>query len=110
MATLVSPIFGNTVDGDQVISSNATNAPPDSAFTGTSGATTGSGTNASFAAGQVVIIHQTRGTNAGQWERNYITAYSTGSITFALPLANTYTTGAQIVVCRQQGVLTINSG
>src|SRR3990167_4969249 len=43
--------FGDGSDGALTVSVDATDAPIDSAFTGTSGASSGSATNASFAAG-----------------------------------------------------------
>lgn len=110
MSLLVAPIWGSGVDTSLVISSNTTDAPIDAAFTGTSGTTTGSGTNASFAAGQAVLIHQTQGTGAGQYERNLITNYSSGTITFSNPLSYTYVTGAQILVLKQYGSIILQSG
>jgi hypothetical protein len=109
MGYLIAPIYGNMQDGDVTITT-ATDAPIDATFTGSSGATTGSGTNASFATGQAVLIHQTTGTGATQCERNYIVGYSAGTITFAIPLSYTYTTGAQILVLKQYRVATLSGG
>src|SRR5262245_9830264 len=98
MGFLVTPIFGTGADAD-VINTTGTLGAVDAAFTGTAGATTGSATNSAFSSplNYPVLIHQTAGTNAGQWERNFIIGYSPGTITLAVPLANTYTTGAQII-------------
>lgn len=102
--------FGDGSDGALTISSDTTEAPIDSACTGTTGATSLSATNASFATGQVIMIHQSQGTNAGQWERNTISGYTAGTITLTTALLGTYTTGAQVRVLKQYTNVTINSG
>ena len=89
----LSGIFGDGSDGALTISTNTTDAPIDSACTGTIGSTTLTATNASFAAGQRILIHQTRGTSAGQWMANKITAYVAGTITLESPLNASYTVG-----------------
>lgn len=104
-----SGYFGDGSDGALTISSNTTEAPIDSACTGTATATTLSATNASFAAGQVILIHQSQGTNAGQWERNTISSYTAGTITLGTALLGTYTTKAQVRVLKQYTNVTINS-
>ena len=106
----VSGYFGTGGDGALTISSNTTEAPIDSACTGTAGATTLSATNASFAAGQVIFIQQSQGTNAGQWERTTIQGYTAGTITVGVPLKNTYTSGAQVRVLKQYSSVTVSSG
>lgn len=106
----VSGYFGDGSDGPLTISSNTTEAPIDSACTGTSGTQSLSATNASFAAGQVILIHQSQGTNAGQWERNTIQGYTAGTITTGTPLLGTYTTGAQVRVLKQHTNVTVNAG
>lgn len=108
--TAVSGYFGNGSDGALTISSNTTEAPIDSACTGTSGTQTLTATNASFASGQVILIHQTQGTNAGYWERNTIQGYTAGTITTGTPLKTTYTTGAQVRVLKQYTNVTIDNG
>lgn len=105
-----SGYFGDGSDGSLTISSNTTEAPIDSACTGTAAATTLSATNASFSSGQVILIHQSRGTNAGQWERNTISGYTAGTITLGTALLGTYTSGAQVRVLKQYSAVTINSG
>lgn len=109
--------FGNGLDGDLVISSNTTEAPIDASCTGTAGTNTLSATNASFAAGQLIIIHKTRGnttTAAGNWELNKIASYVAGTITTTYPLINTYNdSGAdqsQVRVMKQYNNVTINNG
>lgn len=104
----VSP-FGSGGDGALSISADTTDAPIDSACTGTSGAVTLSATNASFAANQMVLIHQTQGTNAGNYEKRTISSYVAGTITLTEPLTNTYTTGAQVLVLKQYTTVTVDS-
>lgn len=108
--TTTSNFFGDGSDGALTISANTTEAPIDSAFTGTSGAYTGSATNVSFAAGQKVMIHQTQGTGAGTIQYTSIVSYTAGTVTLLDPLNATYTTGAQIRVLKQHTDVTINSG
>lgn len=105
-----SGYFGDGSDGTLTISVNTTDAPIDSTCTGTSGNFSLSATNASFATGQIVLIHQSIGTNAGQWERNTIASYTTGTITLVNALMGTYTSGAQVLVLKQYTNVTVNSG
>jgi hypothetical protein len=106
--------FGNSSDGDLTISTNTTDAPIDASCSGTSGTTSLSATNASFASGQLILIHQSRGTGAGNWELNRISSYTTGTITTTHNLENTYTDSgasqAQVIVLKQYNNVTINSG
>lgn len=110
--------FGNGSDGDLTISSNTTEAPIDSACSGTAGSTSLTATNASFAPGQIILIHQTKGTNAGKWELAKIAGYTAGTITTDKVLQNTYTNSgaspaaskAQVRVLKQYNNVTIDSG
>lgn len=106
----ISAYFGDSGDGALTISSNTTQAPTDSACTGTAAAYSLSATNASFAAEDKVLIHQSRGTGAGKWERNEIASYTAGTITLANALTNTYTSGAQVIVLPEYTNVTVNSG
>lgn len=106
----VTNVVGNGADGPLTISADTTEAPIDSACTGTAGTVTLSATNASFAAGQIVFIHQSQGTNAGQNERNIISSYTAGTMTLSNALGGTYTTGAQVRVLKQYTNVTINAG
>lgn len=106
----VSGYFGNGADSSLTISTNTTEAPIDSAATGTATTQNLSATNASFAGGQVILIMQMYGANAGQYERNSIQSYTTGTITTATPLLGTYGMGAQVRVVPQYTNVTINSG
>jgi hypothetical protein len=107
-------MFGDGRDGAWTISSNTTFSPIDSSCYGTSGSYTLMATNGSFAAGQKILIHQSRGTGAGQWEINQIATYSTGTITTVSPLKYTYidsgASQAQALVLKQYTYVTINSG
>ena len=59
--------FGDGSDGNLTISTNTTDTPIDSSCSGTSGTKSLSATNTSFTAGQIILIHQTRGTGVGAW-------------------------------------------
>lgn len=104
--------FGTGSDGDGSINTS-TDAPIDSACSGTTGTTSLTATNASFAAGQLILIHQTRGTAVGGWELNKIASYVAGTITTTHNLTMTYTNSgasvAQVLVMKQYNNLTINS-
>ena len=89
--------FGGGADGAYA-PSTGTDAPVDSACSGTSGTTSLTATNAGFSTGQLILIHQTQGTGAGNWQLNKIANYSAGTITTAYALTNTYGTGAQVLV------------
>lgn len=102
--------FGTGADGILTISADTTQAPTDATCTGTIGSTTLSATNASFAANQVIFIHQTTGTNAGSWLKTKIVSYSTGTITTLDALNVTYGTGAQVIVMPQYSTVTVDSG
>lgn len=103
--------FGSGSDGALTISSDTTEAPIDSACTGTAASTSLSATNASFAAGQLILIHQTqKASGAGVWELNRIQSYATGTITTSLPLINTYAAKSQVRVIKQYTDVTITSG
>src|SRR3990167_3308618 len=106
----ISGYFGDGSDGTLTISSNTTEAPIDSTASGTSGAYTLTATNASFATDQEVLIHQSRGTGAGTWQRNRITGYTAGTITLQNALNFSYATGAQVRVLKEYTTVTINTG
>lgn len=106
--------FGNGSDDALTISGNTTEAPIDANCSGTSGTTSISATNASFAIGQLILIYQTRGTGATNWELNRIAGYSAGTITTSHNLCNAYSTSgenvAQVRVLKQYTDVTINTG
>lgn len=105
----ISGYFGDGSDGALTISSDTTEAPIDSACSGTSGTNSLTATNASFAVDQIVLIHQTQGTGAGTWQRNKITSYTAGTMGLETPLNYSYGTGAQVRVLKQYSSVTVNS-
>jgi len=106
----VSNYFGDGSDGALTIAADTTEAPIDSACTGTVGTYALTATNTSFAANQIILIHQTQGTGAGTWQKNTISSYTAGTINTLYPLNATYSTGAQVRVLKQYTNVTINSG
>lgn len=110
----VSGYFGTGADSSLTISTNTIEAPIDSAASGSDGSQQVFATNASFASGQVVLVIQMQGANAGQWERALVQSYTAGVITLATPLIGTYTNvsgaTAQVRVLKQYTSVTINSG
>ena len=105
--------FGNSSDGPLSITTPTTHAPIDSSCSGTGGTTSLTATNVSFTAGQFILIHQSRGANAGYWEMNKIASYTAGTITTSFPLTLTYQDGgvsqAQVIVMPQYSGITISS-
>lgn len=110
MPQLLMQPFGSGTDGDLHITTNTTEAPTDSACTGTSGLKALTATNAGFAPGQLVWIHQTKGTGADNHEVNVISAYTAGTITLQLPMDHTYASGAQVRKIPQYASVTVDSG
>lgn len=106
----VSGFFGDGSSSALTVAADATEAPIDSACTGTSATQTLSATNVSFAIGQIIFIHQTQGAGAGTGERNKIAGYTAGTITLDTPLGATYGAGAQVRVVPQYTNVTINAG
>lgn len=107
-------MFGNGSDGELIIASNAIYYPTDSSCYGTISTNTLFASNASFAANQKVLIHQSRGNGAGKWEVNEIFSYTSGTIVLKFPLKNTYTDNvndqAQVLVLKQYQNVTIGTG
>lgn len=105
-----SNYFGDGSDGAKTIAVDTTEAPIDSACTGTIATFALTATNTSFATGQVILIHQSQGTGAGGWMKNKIESYTAGTITTVDALNMTYSTGAQVLVLKQYTNVTVNSG
>lgn len=87
--------WGDGKDGAATISSD-----PNTRATVTGSATSTSATAGStaFANGDLVMLHQTQGTGAGQWEINRVASGGgTTSLTMQVALQYTYGTGAQII-------------
>lgn len=117
--SLWSDRFGGGGDGALTVSGNSTHSCANQSASGTSGGTTvtldAAGT---FANGDIVILHQTRGTTgggAGMWELNKIASGAgTTTLTMAYSLINTYTDSgsdqAQIVEVKEYSSVTVNTG
>ena len=105
--------FGDGSDGALTISADTTDAPIDASCSGTAGSTTLSATNASFAAGQHILIIQMRGTSAGTWQKTKIAAYTAGTITTEDALSISYnSTGAnkaQVIVMKRYTNVTVDA-
>jgi len=112
MQWLPNEKYGNGSDGALSISENTTESPIDSSCSGAVDGKSLSATNASFVAGQIILIHQSRGTGAGQWELNVIDSYTAGTITTKYNLAYTYTDSgssqAQVRVLKQYSSVTVD--
>jgi len=105
--------FGNGADGDY----NSSTIPTMTyrSCSGSASSTTLTLTSAGFSNGDLILIHQTRGTGAGQWEINYIVSGGgTTSLTLLQPLQYTYTDSgasqAQAVKIPQYTNVTVPSG
>lgn len=99
--------FGDGVDGTATISSDPNTR---ATITGTSGSTSATAGSTSFADGDLVMLHQTRGTGAGQWEINQVSSGGgTTSLTMSVSLQYTYGTGAQIIKIPRYNILTVNA-
>lgn len=95
---------------DGTIPSSGTYGGTNLACTGSASSTTLS-YSGSFTAGDLVLIHQFKGSGVGQWELNQIVSANT----VVIPLSYTYTTGAQVIEVREytggtlSGTLTCNA-
>lgn len=98
--------FGNGSDGVLNVATSV-QSPIDSACLGSIGAYTLSATNIAFEAGQLVIIHQSRGTGTGNWQLNKIVSYVAGTITLAYPLEFNFVALSQVVVIPQYSQVNI---
>lgn len=110
----VSNFFGDGSDGALTISTDTTEAPIDSACSGTIATKALTATNTSFAAGQKIMIHQTRGTNAGVYQLTTIESYTAGTITttdaLSISYSSTGSSKAQVRVLKQYTNVTVNAG
>lgn len=98
--------WGDGATGSATISSDPNTR---ATFTGTATNTTGTAGDSGIATGSLVMIHQTRGTGAGQWEINKVTSGGSTSLTFQTALQYTYVSGAQIIVIPRYTSATVNS-
>ena len=92
--------FGNGSDGVLNVVTSTQN-PIDAPMTGVSGENTVSATNPSFAIGQMVLLHQSRGANTGRWQVNKIVDYEPGIVTLEQPLDFDFVSLSQIIVIPQ---------
>jgi len=113
---LPSKPFGDGVDGVLTVSANTPFAEANAGCSGSASSTTLTlDIASSFANGEVVLINQSRGTSAGQWEINKIASGGgTTALTLTTGLQYTYTDSgasqAQVVRIRRYSSVTINSG
>lgn len=106
--------FGSGANGVLNQSSPAILSPIVASASATGGTKTISATNASFAAGQMILIVQTvGGANVGKAEINFIQSYVAGTISTVFDLENTYTDSgaqqAQVFVVPQYSQITLSS-
>lgn len=128
-SSIVGKPWGNASYGNQTIATSCDYKVTDSPvgntancfapFTGTAGNITGVAVNswgftpAYMANGDICLIIQVQGANAGQWEIKKLVsglASGTQTLTFDRALQNTYVAGAIIVRAPMVDTLTINSG
>jgi len=89
MAQILAPFYGRGIDGILSQTSPVTDAPVDSSMSVTAATRSISATNASFASGRIIGLHQSRGGN-GDWELAQIQSYSPGTITTSSNIVNTF--------------------
>lgn len=109
--------FGSGADGVATWSSNGTWSPIRASCSGLSGSTSLniSAVSGTFTNGELVMIHQSRGTGAGNWELAKISSGGgTSTLTLQHALSNTYTDSgasqAQVTKLYQYSSATVNSG
>ena len=102
--------FGDGSDGALTISASATQSVVDETCTGTATETALTAGGSSLTNGDVILIHQTNGTGAGQWEINKV-ASGGGSVNLVMSqvLKYSYATGAQVVKIPLYEDVTINA-
>ncbi|MCG3203930.1 MAG: hypothetical protein KCHDKBKB_00607 [Elusimicrobia bacterium] len=105
--------FGTGEDG--VYSSTTIPSLPNLSCSGTATNSTLTVSSTTLANGNVICIHQSRGTGAGQWEINRISSGGgTTSLTLQTPLQYTYTDSgasqAQVIKIPQYSSVTVESG
>src|SRR3990167_1051074 len=82
--------FGSGADGALTISADATQSLTVESCSGTSGSTTLTTAGTTLYNGDLILIHQTRGTGVGQWEINKVSSGG-GTTTLILQVALNYT-------------------
>jgi len=104
--------FGKGSAGNGVISANETQSIPNHTFTGTIATKAGVvDDTADLNVGDIVVIHQSRGTGAGHIEYNVIASIvNSTDLTFKYDLTLTYASQSQLIAPLQYKTLTVNSG
>lgn len=98
---------GDGADGNATISANPNTRTSITGSASSPNATVGS---TAFANGDLVMIHQTRGSGAGQWEINMVlSGGGTTSLVMKEDLHYTYVSGAQIIKIPRYDNATINN-
>ena len=110
-------LFGDGRNGDLTVTSGQTITlnTTRTNITGSAGSTTVTvSSSTSFAAGDLVLIHQTQGTsNVGKMEYNFIASISGTTWTLTRALTNTYSSSsgkAQVIKVPQYNNVTVQSG
>jgi hypothetical protein len=99
--------WGDGADGSATISTDPNTR---ATITGTATQNTGTAGSTAFANGDLVILHQTQGTGAGQWEVNRVSSGGgTTSLTFQVAHQYTYGTGAQIIKVPRYTTATVSA-
>lgn len=112
----ISGFFGTGADGPLTLTVNTTDAPIDSACSGTLGTNQLSANNASFVVGQRILIIQMQGSGAGSFQETTIQGYDNVGhvISTADNLNFSYNTSgnntAQVLAGLQYTNITINGG
>lgn len=107
--------FGSGADGALTVASSSSPSPANAGCSGTADATSLTLDAAStFANGDLLLIHQTRGTNAGTWELNKVASGGgTTTLTLVYPLVISYANSgadqAQVMEMKEYTDATINS-
>jgi len=107
---------GSGSDGPLAVSGSVVINTVSAAATGTSGQTILTlAAAAGFGIGQSILLHQTQGTNAGDWERAVVAGIAGSVLTLTQPLQHSYTsTGAnnhaQAIVAPQYTDVTVPVG
>lgn len=106
--------WGDGRDGNLTISTDTTQSVTNKSCSGTSGSNTLTIASSGFSNGDIVLIHQTRGTGVGQWQfAKVVSGGGSTSLTLAKPLVYTFTDSgssqAQVFYVPQYGDVTVNS-
>ena len=107
--------FGDGSDGVLTISSDQTFNATNASCSGSNGSSTLTvASTTGFAEDNLILIYQTRGTNAGAWELNKVSSVGAGILNLSYHLLGTYTDSgdsqAQVILLKQYSGVTVNSG